>query len=159
VAIDEFLERCRPYFEGGGLVVEQPFQARLAEGMIRVYLSHDQVVGFAHQYPTGLLAPEDAARAPTPKVFELPTAAGYQALRRQVESEWLPELRELLALDRRALPVIWDIDCLYGEQTAAGDETYVLCEINASSTFAFPEHAMPAVAEAALDRIRAHRRG
>ena len=41
VPIEEFLERCRPYFTGGGLVVEQPFQSRLAEGMIRVYLSHD----------------------------------------------------------------------------------------------------------------------
>jgi glutathione synthase/RimK-type ligase-like ATP-grasp enzyme len=30
---------------------------------------------------------------------------------------------------------------------------YVLCEINASSTFAFPEHAMRAVAQAAIDRI------
>jgi len=28
-----------------------------------------------------------------------------------------------------------------------------LCEINASSTFAFPDHAMPMVAEAALARI------
>ena len=32
---------------------------------------------------------------------------------------------------------------------------YVLCEINASSTFAFPEFAMPAVARAALAQIRA----
>jgi Domain of unknown function (DUF6815) len=51
------------------------------------------------------------------------------------------------------MPVIWDIDFLYGPKTASGDDTYVICEINASSTFAFPEHAMPAVARAALDRI------
>jgi len=31
----------------------------------------------------------------------------------------------------------------------------VLCEINANSTFAFPEHAMPTVARAALARIDA----
>ena len=53
--------------------------------------------------------------------------------------------------------MIWDIDYLYGDRTASGADTYVLCEINASSTFAFPEHAMPAVARAALDRIREHR--
>ena len=41
---DEFVARCEPYFAGGGLMVEQPFQTRLAEGMIRVYLSHDSVV-------------------------------------------------------------------------------------------------------------------
>jgi hypothetical protein len=39
-------------------------------------------------------------------------------------------------------------------KTTSGDDTYVLCEINASSTFAFPEHAMPTVAQAAIDRIR-----
>jgi Domain of unknown function (DUF6815) len=77
-------------------------------------------------------------------------------LRERIESEWLPELRELLAIDRQALPVIWDIDFLYGEKTGSGDDAYVLCEINASSTFSFPEHAMAAVAEAALDRIRDH---
>jgi hypothetical protein len=41
---------------------------------------------------------------------------------------------------------------------AEGKDTYVLWEINASSTFAFPEFAMPAVAEAALAQIAdAHR--
>ena len=52
-------------------------------------------------------------------------------------------------------PVIWDADFLYGPKGPSGDDTFVLCEINASSTFAFPEHAMPAVARAALQRIAA----
>jgi hypothetical protein len=65
----------------------------------------------------------------------------------------VPELQRRLDLDRDALPVIWDIDFLYGPK-ADGDESYVLCEINASSTFVFPEHAMPGVAEAALERAR-----
>jgi hypothetical protein len=50
--------------------------------------------------------------------------------------------------------VIWDADFLHGERTTSGDDTYVLCEINASSTFAFPEHATPTVAKAAIERIR-----
>ena len=50
--------------------------------------------------------------------------------------------------------MIWDADLLYGPKTTANEETYVLCEINASSTFAFPEHAMPIVAQAGLMRIR-----
>lgn len=53
IQLEAFLERCRPYFVADGLMVEQPFQPRLAEGMIRVYLSHYRVVGFAHQHPTG----------------------------------------------------------------------------------------------------------
>jgi hypothetical protein len=60
-------------------MVEQLFQHRLAEGMIRVYLSHDTVVGFAHQYPRGLLDPEVAESLPTEKVFHLPRARRIKA--------------------------------------------------------------------------------
>jgi hypothetical protein len=60
----------------------------------------------------------------------------------------------ILGIDTHALPVIWDADFLYGAKSSSGHDTYVLCEINASSTFAFPEHAMPTVARAAIQRIR-----
>jgi hypothetical protein len=150
---DEFFERCAPYFADSGAMVEQPFQPRLAEGMIRVYLCHDRVVGFAHQYPRGLLDPGLAAGLPTAKVFELPSAERYRALRELMESHWVDELQRIVAVDRESLPVIWDADFLLGPKTDDGGDTYVLCEINASSTFAFPEFAMPAVAEAALARI------
>jgi hypothetical protein len=59
-----------------------------------------------------------------------------------MESEWVPELQQIVGLDRRFLPAIWDADFLLGPKAASGADTYVLCEINASSTFAFPEHAM-----------------
>jgi hypothetical protein len=150
-----FLDRCRPYFDRGGLMVEQSLQPRLAEGMIRVYLCHDEVVGFAHQYPRGLLDPEIAAALPTEKRFERPSEAAYQPLRQQMESRWVRELREIVGVDRDSLPVIWDADFLLGPHQA-GEDTYVLCEINASSTFGFPEFAMPAVARAAIDQIMAN---
>jgi hypothetical protein len=153
ISLHEFAARCEAYFENGGLMVEQPFQERIADGMIRVYLTHDQVVGFAHQYPAGL-RPTTAGEPPAGKRFEDADAVPFQPLRDRVESEWVPELQRRLDLDRDALPVIWDIDFLYGAK-ADGDESYVLCEINASSTFAFPEHAMPGVAEAALEQISA----
>jgi hypothetical protein len=152
--IDAFLEQCEPYFSDGGLMVEQPFQPRLAEGMIRVYLSHDTVVGFAHQFPRGLLEPEIAQSLPTEKRFEPPSTRRFQPLREQIETERVGELQRLTGVEWRELPVIWDIDFLYGPRDPAGRDTYVLCEINASSTFAFPEFAMPAVAEAALAQIR-----
>ena len=147
--LSDFIDRCKPYFDGGGLLVEQPFQQRLAEGMIRAYLVHDHVVGFAHQYPRALLPPE-APAGPSGKAFAPATAPAYATLRAQLESEWVPQLQTLLGLDTRSLPVIWDADFFYGD----GEDTYVLCEINVSSTFAFPEFAMPAVAHAAVERIR-----
>jgi hypothetical protein len=153
LSIDAFLERCRPYFAGSGLMVDQSFQPRLGEGMIRVYLVHDGVVGFTHQYPRGLLPPDTKAR-PSGKVFEPASTPAYATLRARLESEWVPQMQRLLEIDTPSLPVIWDADFLYGEKADAGEETYVLCEINVSSTFAFPEFAMPAVAQAAVERIQ-----
>ena len=144
--LSAFVARCAPYFDGGAPMVEQPFQERIADGMIRAYLTHDQVVGFAHQYPSGL-RPESAGAPPPGKTFEPPTAPEYRELREALESTWIPELQQLLQLETHTLPVIWDADFLHGERG------YVLCEINASSTFAFPEHAMPTVARAALAQI------
>jgi hypothetical protein len=151
LSLPGFVERCESYFADGGLMVEQPFQARLAEGMIRVYLSHDEVVGFAHQYPRGLMPPGEPSPS-AQKVFHEASAPSFRALRRQVDV-WVPELQAIVGVDRTLLPVIWDIDFLYGPKTASGDDTYLICEINASSTFAFPAHAMLAVARAALGRI------
>jgi hypothetical protein len=150
--LDAFVERCRPYFDDGGLMVQQPYQRRLSEGMIRVYLCAGEVVGFAHQYPRGLLDPALAATLPTEKVFLAPAA--YPRLREQMERAWAPQLQELVGVDTASLPVIWDADFLLGPKRK-GDDTYILCEINASSTFSFPEFAMPTVARAALARIAA----
>jgi hypothetical protein len=158
ISLADFVQRCEPYFADGGPIVEQPYQARLAEGMIRAYLVHDRVVGFTRQYPRGLMPPGDAER-PTTKLFEPAEAAPYQRLRALLETTWVPGMQQVLGLDTASLPVIWDADFLLGARDEAGDDTYVLCEINASSTFAFPEFAMPAVAKAALARIRATRPG
>jgi uncharacterized protein DUF6815 len=152
--LTEFLDSCEPYFAGTGLIVEQPYQERLPDGMIRAYLTHDRVVGFTHQYPRGLVPP-GTELPPSSKVFEPPTAPAYQDIRERAETEWVPELQRILGLEREQLPVIWDLDFLYGPKTASGDDTYVLCEINVSSTFAFPEIAMPGVAQATVERILA----
>jgi Domain of unknown function (DUF6815) len=141
VAIDEFVAGC-PF-----PMIEQPFLPRLAEGMTRVYVCHDAVVGFALQFPRGLLPPADGA--PPPKTFTEPSAPEFAELRERMEREWLPDLQRVLGLEPHELPVIWDADLVHGD-----DGGYVLLEINCSSTFAFPEFAMPAVARAAVRRSR-----
>jgi hypothetical protein len=156
VTLDELFERCEHYFDGEGLMVDQPFQPRLAEGMIRAYLVHDRVVGFTHQFPRGLMPPGPDDR-PASKLFESADAPRYARLRMLLEGEWVPQLQELTRVATHELPVIWDADFLLGPQAGNGDDSYVLCEINASSTFSFPEHAMPAVARAALERIEGQR--
>jgi hypothetical protein len=50
-----FMERCEEYFAWSSSLVDQPYQERLADGMLRCYFTHDKVVGFARQWPKGLL--------------------------------------------------------------------------------------------------------
>jgi hypothetical protein len=42
LSLPEFIERCRPYFAGAGRLIDQAFQRRVGEGMVRCYLSHDR---------------------------------------------------------------------------------------------------------------------
>ena len=81
-----------------------------------------------------------------------PDAPAFQVLRAKMESEWTPQMLYTLDMDAAALPIIWDADFLYGPRTAAGEETYVLCEINVSCVFAIPDEAPGAIARLALER-------
>jgi hypothetical protein len=41
VPLGEFMRRCEAYFVPGGCIVDQPFQSRLPDGMIRCYMAAD----------------------------------------------------------------------------------------------------------------------
>ena len=62
-------------------------------------------------------------------------------------------MMQFLDIDSGSLPIIWDANFLYGPRTASGEDTYVLCEINVSSVFPFPEQAPSEIARRALDRL------
>jgi hypothetical protein len=156
--LEEFMARCEPYFDWGGCIIDQPFQPRLPEGMIRCYMGTDKVVGFGHQLIKALIppppeGPDSPAAQPGPRIMHGADAAPFQALRGKMETEWAPQMMEVLAIARESLPIIWDADFLYGPQTASGEDTYVLCEINVSSCFAVPDQAPAAIARLALKRL------
>ena len=161
--LGEFLERCAPYFAGDGRMIDQAYQARLPEGMIRCYLVHDKVAGFGHQainalYPPAPGAPPESAPPPGPRLYHPPDRTEFQPLRHQLERQWVPALQRLLGIDTVQLPVIWDCDFLLGPRSSAGEDTYVLCEINVSSVSPFPDSAVEPVARATLERVQAQRR-
>jgi hypothetical protein len=87
------------------------------------------------------------------------SAAAFQALRTKMEAEWTPQMMQLLDIDAESLPIIWDADFLYGPRSASGDDTYVLCEINVSSVFPFPEQAPSEIARRALARLLSAKKG
>ena len=159
----EFMARCEAYFAADGCIIDQPFQPRLPDGMIRCYMGVDKVVGFGHQHIKALIppppeGPDSPEAQPGPRIMHGPDAPPFQGLRRKMEGEWTPQMMQVLGLDAASLPIIWDADFLYGPRTASGEDTYVLCEINASSCFAIPDEAPAAIARLALARLRLSRR-
>jgi hypothetical protein len=157
--LDNFMARCETYFGWGGCIIDQPFQPRLSDGMIRCYMGVDRVVGFGHQKIKALIpppseGPDAAAAQPGPRYMHGPDAAEFRALRTRMEAEWTPQMMKVLGLVRDSLPIIWDADFLYGPKDAAGEDTHVLCEINASCVFAIPDEAPAAIARLTLERLR-----
>ena len=153
-----FVARCEPYFADNGLIVDQPYQPRLPDGMIRCYMGIDKVVGYGHQLIKALVPPPpggpDSPQAQSgPRFMHGPDAAEFQALRRKMETEWVPQMIRTLDLDRAALPIIWDADFLYGPRDNTGADTYVLCEINVSSVFPIPDEAPAAIARLTRERL------
>lgn len=67
-AFDDFLESCRGYFEDG-CVIDQPFQVRLTEGVVRCYMAGDRCAGFGHQKVKALVKSPDARAAAGPRVY------------------------------------------------------------------------------------------
>ena len=81
------------------------------------------------------------------------SAPPFQALRTKMESKWTPQMMQFLDIDAKSLPIIWDADFLYGPRGPTGEDTYVLCEINVSSVFPFPEQAPAEIARLAFARL------
>jgi hypothetical protein len=75
-----------------------------------------------------------------------------------METEWTPQMMRLLSIERQALPIIWDADFLFGPRTAAGEDSYVLCEINVSSVMPIPDQAPAEIARLCKQRLLLSRR-
>jgi hypothetical protein len=152
--LGEFMGRMGHYFADGGCLIDQPFQPRIAEGLVRCYLVRDEIAGFSTQGP-------DPAHVGSDRIFGLPAKKTmypadeprFARLRASMESEWLPSLQRLAGVGDHELPLLWDADFLYGPRDAHGEDTYVLCEINVSSVFPLPEQVPVALARAVEERL------
>ncbi|MFZ5728957.1 MAG: Cj0069 family protein [Pseudomonadota bacterium] len=151
VPLADFLDARSAELAQVGGFVDQAFQSRLGEGMIRAYLSGGRVAGFGWQQVRALLDPDDL---PTPpRTYSGPDDPRFQALRRRLDHDWVPRLPPILGLAEADLPVLWDADFLFGPPDAAGRDTFVLCEINASSVSPMPDTAAAAIAETLTRRL------
>ena len=153
LALEQFLEQCVEYFEDG-CVIDQPFQARLSEGVVRCYMAGDRCAGFGHQKVSALVDAPAARAEAGPRLYTFNADPRFQRLRRLMEDEWTPQLASLLGIPCRDLPMIWDADFMLGPPGADGTDSYVLGEINVSSVFPIPDEASAEIARRVADRLR-----
>jgi hypothetical protein len=158
IPFEALCNRLARYFEGGGSMLDQAYQPRLVEGMIRCYLVEDEVVGFGLQAVNALFpAPADAPPGtlidPGPRLYHPPTLPEWQRLKRLLEGEWVPAAQRRLGIETARLPILWDCDFLLGPRDAAGRDRYVLCEINVSSVAPYPDCAVPRIVDAIARRL------
>lgn len=141
-----------PFFEpgAGAHMIDQAWQPRLADGMLRAYLVEDRVTGFGVQ-AINALHPD--APVPGPRLYYDPDLLEAQALRQRLESGWIEQLRERVGLTRDQLPLLWDCDFMHGEPQADGTPRFVLCEINVSSVSPFPPSSIEPLVQAVRQRV------
>jgi hypothetical protein len=157
VDLPTLLQRLAGYFEPeqGGHMIDQAWQPRLAEGMVRAYLVQERVAGFGHQAVNALFParPGEAAPQPGPRLYHGPDEPRFQDLRRRLESGWIELLRQRVGVERGRLPMLWDCDFMYGEREPGSPERYVLCEVNVSSVSPFPPSAIAPLVAAVKERL------
>jgi len=160
VLLGEFMARWDDYLRAGGRLVDQAFQRRVGDSLVRCYMCGGTVIGFSEQFPRNRTLDDPSLPAfgmARDKTMHDEAAAPFQELRRCMETEWTPGLQAALGIETRDLPVLWDADFLYGSKNPGGDDTFVLCEINVSCVVPYPLTAVATIACAAKERTAAFR--
>ncbi|MCP3392630.1 Cj0069 family protein [Bradyrhizobium sp. CCGB12] len=153
LTLDDFLRRCAEYFENGS-VIDQAFQPRLSEGVVRCYMAGDRCAGFGHHKVKALVESPAARSEAGPRRYSSKTDPHFKRLRQLMEDEWTPQLTSLLDIVRGDLPAIWDADFMLGPVQADGSDSYVLGEINVSSVHPYPDEAPAEIARRVADRLQ-----
>lgn len=159
MTLTNFFDLCEPYFKaesGHGCVIDQAYETRIAEGMIRCYLVHDKVAGFGRQEIVALY-PNQPDGTPAPQVtkrhYHDASKAEFQKLKQLVEDKWVPAAQKILGIETKRLPVLWDCDFMFGKRDSSDQDTFVLCEINVSCVSPFPESAAEPLVDAVLNQL------
>lgn len=147
--LPDLLATLAPYFEpeAGGHMIDQAWQPRISEGMVRAYLVGNRVAGFGHQAVNALHPHEPQ---PGTRLYHGPDLPEFQPLRRSLEAGWVRLLQERVGLAPSHVPLLWDCDFMFGERREGAPERYVLCEINVSSVSPFPPTCIAPLVEATL---------
>ena len=162
MSLAEFIAQCEPYFSRGDGMIDQIYQRRLPEGMVRCYLVRDRVAGFGEQlvnalYPAEPGAAANSAPQPGPRLYYPAHTSGLPAAQGQAGARVAgPAVRHHW---RREGAIADPVGCRFSlwREGHSGADTYVLCEINVSSVYPFPDDALGPLAAETLAQIQRRR--
>ena len=145
----DFINNIQNYFKNNGIIIDQEFISPEPNGMIRCYLSRNKVVGFGHQFVKNLLRSVNPGEVmeSSPRIYYPKDEFHYQDLRGIMENSWIKQMTTTLGIKNKDLPILWDVDFLYRTKSNKTSNKYVLCEINVSSVYPFPESAIPDIVQ------------
>lgn len=147
--LGDFMKFCEQYIVGdNGMLVDMRFMPRIKEGEIRILLIGDKPIFVVHKKPA------DAEDAFSATLF---SGAKYTydkpedwAELMQLFNDSLPVISDKLGgFD---IPLIWTADFMLGDKDAAGNDTYVLGEINCSCV-GFTSHLDQGIQDVIADEV------
>lgn len=150
---EAFFAEFRPYFSGSGLLIEQEWNANLANGMVRCYLSGNKVAGFGYQEICALYEVNNNYLPPSKRYYFTENCGLFADLKQIMEDRWVPQLQKEHSITDGMMPVIWDADFFINQINSAAGK-YSLCEINVSSVSPFPPSAIPFTVEEVSIRLQ-----
>ena len=144
LSTNDFFEEFNIYFNDGGILIDQPWNEHIINGMVRCYLTGTKVSGFGYQEVNALYP----NKKPGKRFYFSEDCGLFQDLREIMENKWVPQLQQITGTKNEIMPVIWDADFFINSiNTEKTNEKYTLCEINVSCVSPFPESAIPYMLE------------
>lgn len=154
LSTDDFFAAFKIYFNDGGILIDQPWNEHIINGMVRCYLTGIRVSGFGYQ-EVNALYPD---KKPGKRYYFSEDCGLFQDLREIMENKWVPQLQQITETENEMMPVIWDADFFINSiNTEKTNEKYTLCEINVSCVSPFPESCIPYMVEEVRKKIERRR--
>jgi len=151
LTIEGFLAAFEPYFAANDLVIDQPWNPNIINGMVRCYLTGAKVSGFGYQEINALYP----KKSPGQRFYFSEDCGLFKDLKSVMETRWVPQLQEITGIENKKLPVIWDADFFINVvNTEETSKKYSLCEINTSSVSPFPESSILYIVEEVKSRLK-----
>jgi hypothetical protein len=155
MTVDDFYSMFELYFQSGDMLINQPWNSNIINGMVRCYVTGNKVAGFGYQEVNALYPKLNSVfKQPSQRFYFSEDCGLFKDLKQIMETRWIQRLQKITDIDDDKLPVIWDADFFINKVNSSNpSEKYSLCEINVSSVSPFPESAIPSIVEETRKRI------